>query len=60
MTQSSSKPVGRPRIENPRTTFSVRLSPEHLRKLDTLAESTGTTRTALIQIAVGRLLKEGL
>ncbi len=49
---------GRPPIAHPRPTISVRLSPAHLAKLEAAAAASGTTRTALIQIAISRYLKE--
>ncbi len=43
-----------------KTTLSLRLSAAHLKRLDTLAVKKGTTRSALIQLAVTDYLeKEG-
>lgn len=43
-----------------KTTLSLRLSTAHLKRLDTLAAKKGTTRSALIQMAVTDYLeKEG-
>lgn len=42
------------------TTISLRLQANHLEQLAKLASQTGTTRSALIQIAVARLLKDGV
>jgi len=36
---------------------SVRLDPEHEKRLDSLAEEWGTTRSAIVQIALARFLK---
>ena len=48
---------GRPKVG---PSVSIRINPDQLQQLDKLAEAHGTTRTALIQIAVARLVKEGL
>ncbi|MHB8303368.1 MAG: ribbon-helix-helix protein, CopG family [Acidobacteriaceae bacterium] len=43
-----------------KTTLSLRLAAAHLKRLDTLAAKKGTTRSALIQLAVTDYLeKEG-
>lgn len=51
---------GRPPVQQPRPSVTLRLDPAQLERLDALATDKGTTRTALIQIAIARILKEGL
>jgi uncharacterized protein (DUF1778 family) len=58
--QQQPKRPGRPKIADPRPSVTLRLKPDQLEHLDRMAEENGTTRTALMQIAVARLLKEGL
>ncbi len=41
-------------------TISLRLRPEQLNALDSVASQTGTTRTALIQLAIARFLQKGI
>jgi predicted DNA-binding protein len=50
--------AGRPRVSAPRENVTMRFMPEQLKRLDALAEKKGTTRTALIQIAVAELLEK--
>lgn len=50
--------AGRPKIAAPREVISLRLNPTQLAKLDAMAEKKGTTRTAMIQIAVAELLEK--
>jgi predicted transcriptional regulator len=44
----------------PAKTISVRLRVAQLSALDAFARQAGTTRTALIQLAIARFLKEGI
>jgi predicted transcriptional regulator len=39
-------------------TICLRLHPSHLQRLDALAETKGTTRSALIQLAVADYLEK--
>lgn len=41
-----------------KTTLSLRLAAAHLKRLDTLAQKKGTTRSALIQMAVTDYLEK--
>lgn len=50
--------VGRPPVAAPRESVTIRFRPDQLERLDALAEKKGTTRTALIQIAVAELLEK--
>jgi predicted transcriptional regulator len=50
--EKAAKPYG--------VTISFRLQSDKLVKLDVLAEQTGVNRSSLLQLAVDRLLKQGL
>lgn len=49
-----------PTVKAHATTVSLRLRAKQLQALDALAVDAGLTRSALIQLAVDRLLKQGL
>jgi hypothetical protein len=57
--KQAKRPVGRPRAEGTEV-IHVRLKAKQRDRLDTIAKEEGTTRTALLQIAVARFLKKGL
>lgn len=52
-------PKKRP-AETGSTVISLRLPTARLSELDAMAERTGMARTSLIQLAIERLLKQGL
>lgn len=58
MKQASKRPAGRgrPRIDSRRQSVTIRLKPEQQAKLDAVAEKKGTTRSAIMQIAVAEYL----
>ncbi len=54
------KSPGAPRKAKTAKTISLRLHPDQLNQLDAAASQAGTTRTALIQLAIARFLKKGI
>lgn len=41
--------MGRPKIDNPRKPFMVRLDVKTIEKLDAMAEESGETKTAIVE-----------
>lgn len=51
---------GRPRVESPKTSVTLRLDPAQLERLDKMAAARGIGRSAIIQLAISAVLEKGL